>query len=125
MDYSPVCKTGFMWVQVPSSSPSINRDIIMIKKASRGFWQVSDEVAKSTVDACVKGCDNKGCNISFRVLHTTCAGISASYNKEGMLVIDDRNKRTTYGCCSNCHKEWEIEQTGDEVTKVTELDPEF
>lgn len=87
----------------------------------KGFWQVSDPVPAETIKAVTSSCERTDCRLSAKVLFTTCAAISSSYNKEGILEVTDHNDRTTEVVCSKCWKCWEVKQSRGSA-KFTEID---
>lgn len=94
-----------------------------MKDSNRGFWQVSDIVASSTILACTKECPRDDCRLSCKLQFTTLAAFSINYSKDGSINKDDDNKRQTYVNCIKCGKEWLVDQKGDEILKVDLLEP--
>jgi hypothetical protein len=94
----------------------------MINKNFRGFYQISDRVAQSTIKACTGDGSRDDCCISASLLSSTAIGISGHYNKNGVLIIQDGNKRQTYLNCYSCDREWVISQVGDTITNTAIFD---
>jgi hypothetical protein len=83
--------------------------------------QMSDIVAPGTVKAATANCERDDCRISCKLRMTTLSAGSLSYDKDGSLLVDDHNERSTDVVCSRCWRGWEVFQKGDVITDVVEI----
>jgi hypothetical protein len=89
-----------------------------MNKELAAFWQVSDKVPVSVIKTVTDKCIRDDCCISARVQMTTCAGVSDHYNKDGILIINDRNRFNAYLCCISCKHGWNVRSNGEIVEEL-------
>lgn len=80
------------------------------------MWQTSDLVARSTILAVTQNCTGD-CKVSARYLGGTLMANSSHYDKEGNLIYQDPNRRTTEVWC-RCGRRFVVDQKGDEIIVV-------
>lgn len=79
---------------------------LTISEESKGFfWQVQSKVDQDTIKRFTSDCERDDCMISARMVgETTCLGTSDFYDKEGRLIIHDRNQYNVALTCGKCWK---------------------
>lgn len=86
-----------------------------IENIKAAFWQIQDKVDQSTVQKFTNTCERDDCCVSARIIsEQTCMGTSDHYDKQGRLIIADRNRYKVSMCCSKCWNHQVVDNYKDE-----------
>ncbi len=86
---------------------------------------VSDKVTSDTITAVTDTCNRDDCRLSAEIEVTTLVANSCHYNKNGILVVNDRNSRTTQVECGSCWKCFRVHHDHGIVHNVTDITEEL
>ena len=86
------------------------------------FWQTQDKCPPDVIKSFTSDCPRQDCMVSFRIEKTTLAGTSDYYDKQGNLIINDKNRFTGKICCCKCWRGGPIDNIGNytEINLFTE-----
>lgn len=95
-----------------------------MKDVTVAFYQVQDKVSPSLIKSFTEYCDRENCCVSFRMGETTLAGTSDYYDKEGNLIIENRNIFSGNICCKVCWRGGKIDSEGN-YSEINHLDEKY
>ena len=72
------------------------------------FRRKTKYIPSNIIKECTKTCSANNCNLSAEIISSTLMGVSHSYDKNGVLLCKDTNRKTIHLICDKCWKAWEI-----------------